>query len=103
VNPPQLVRQAARTCMISVKAHPLIHLIVNAFCPDLWFTYRLQQIQAQVASHLPTWLDRLAEAEAASALATFAALQPSHWPDPLTAIPSVTERRLARPKASPNC
>jgi DNA mismatch repair ATPase MutS len=90
VNPPQLVRQAARTLhAISVKAHPLIHLIVNAFCPwDLWFTYRLQQIQAQVASHLPTWLDRLAEAEAASALATFAALQPSyHWPDPLTVDP----------------
>ena len=90
VNPPQLVRQAARTLhAISVKAHPLIHLIVNAFCPwDLWFTYRLQQIQAQVASHLPTWLDRLAEAEAASALATFAALQPSyHWPNPLTVDP----------------
>ncbi|HSL04665.1 MAG TPA: MutS family DNA mismatch repair protein [Nitrospiraceae bacterium] len=88
VNPPQLVRQAARTLhAISVKAHPLIHLIVNAFCPwDLWFTYRLQQIQAQVADHLPIWLDRLAEVEAASALATFAALHPSYrWPTPLTA------------------
>ena len=90
VNPPQLVRQAARILhAISVKAHPLIHLIVNAFCPwDLWFTYRLQQIQAQVASHLPIWLDRVAEVEAASALATFAALHPSyHWPDPITADP----------------
>ena len=88
VNPPQLVRQAARILhAISVKAHPLIHLIINAFCPwDLWFTYRLQQIQAQVASHLPTWLDRVAEVEAASALATFAALHPSyHWPAPITA------------------
>ncbi len=88
VNPPRLVRQAARTLhAISVKAHPLIHLAINAFCPwDLWFTYRLQQIQAQVATHLPTWLDRLAEVEAASALATFAALHPSYrWPDPFTA------------------
>ena len=88
VNPPQLVRQAARILhAISVKAHPLIHLIINAFCPwDLWFTYRLQQIQAQVASHLPTWLDRVAEVEAASALATFAALHPSyHWPAPIAA------------------
>jgi hypothetical protein len=86
VNPPRLVRQAARILhAISVKAHPLIHLIVNAFCPwDLWFTYRLQQIQAQVAGHLPAWLDRLAEVEAASALATFAALHPSYrWPNPL--------------------
>ena len=90
MNPPQLVRQAARTLhAISVKAHPLIHLAVNAFCPwDLWFTHRLQQIQAQVAGNLPTWLDRLAEVEAASALATFAALHPSYrWPDPLTADP----------------
>jgi len=90
VNPPQLVREAARTLhAISVKAHPLIHLAINALCPwDLWFTYRLQRIQAQVAVHLPTWLDRLAEVEAASALATFAALHPSYrWPEPLTADP----------------
>jgi hypothetical protein len=90
VNPPQLVRQAARTLhAISIKAHPVIHLIVNALCPwDLWFTYRLQRIQAQVAAHLPTWMDRLAEVEAASALATFAALHPSYrWPDPLTTDP----------------
>ena len=90
MNPPKLVRQAARTLhAISVKAHPLIHLAVNAFCPwDLWFTHRLQQIQAQVAGNLPTWLDRLAEVEAASALATFAALHPSYrWPNPLTADP----------------
>ena len=90
VNPPQLVRQAARTLhAISVKAHPVIHLIVNAVCPwDLWFTYRLRRIQAQVEAHLPTWMDRLAEVEAASAIATFASLHPSyHWPDPLTTDP----------------
>ncbi|MEP6957628.1 MAG: MutS family DNA mismatch repair protein [Nitrospirota bacterium] len=90
VNPPQLVRQAARTLhALSVKAHPVIHLLVNAVFPwDLWFTYRLQRIQAQVAAHLPTWMDRLAEVEAASALATFAALHPAYrWPDPLTTDP----------------
>jgi len=90
VNPPQLVRQAARTLhAISVKAHPVLHLLVNALCPwDLWFTYRLQQIQSRVAAHLPTWLDRLAQVEAASALATFASLHPAyHWPTPLTTDP----------------
>ncbi len=63
--------------------------LVNAVFPwDLWFTYRLQRIQAQVAAHLPTWMDRLAEVEAASALATFAALHPAYrWPDPLTDRP----------------
>ncbi|NWF73197.1 MAG: hypothetical protein HXY51_09200 [Nitrospirae bacterium] len=100
MNPPQLVRKAARTLhAISVKAHPVIHLIVNALCPwDLWFTYRLRQIQAQAAAHLPTWLDRLAEVEAASALATFAALHPSYrWPNPLTADPqrNGTQARLS--------
>jgi len=90
MNPPRLVRQAARTLhAISVKAHPLIHLAANVFFPwDLWFTYRLRKIQSQVAAHLPVWLDRLAEVEAASGLATFAALHPSyHWPEPLTADP----------------
>ncbi len=90
VNPPRLVRRAARTLhAISIKAHPLVHLIVNALCPwDLWFTYRLQRIQTQVAGHLPIWMDRLAEVEAASALATFAALHPSYrWPDPPPADP----------------
>ena len=90
MNPPQLVRRAARTLhAISVKAHPLIHLAVNAICPwDLWFTSRLQRIQTQVTTHLPIWLDRLAEVEAASALATFAALHPSYrWPDPIPADP----------------
>ena len=100
VNPPQLVRQAARTLhAISVKAHPVIHLMANAFCPwDLWFTYRLQQIQAQVAAHLPTWLDRLAEVEAASALATFAALHPSYrWP---VSLPSDPQRNGAQSRLS---
>ena len=105
VNPPQLVREAARTLhAVSVKAHPLIHLAVNALCPwDLWFTYRLQRIQAQVAVHLPTWLDRLAEVEAASALATFAALHPSyHWPSHSLPIQDITERWPDfRPKTSP--
>jgi hypothetical protein len=107
VNPPRLVRQAARTLhAISVKAHPLIHLAANTFCPwDLWFTYRLQRIQTQVTAHLPTWMDRLAEVEAASALATFAALHPSYrWPDPLTADPlrnGALARLLAKDLAHP--
>ena len=87
-NPPRLVRQAARVLhAISIKAHPLVHLVVNALCPwDLWFTRRLQQIQQQVGTQLPLWLDRLAEVEAASSLATFADLHPTYaWPTPQTA------------------
>jgi hypothetical protein len=86
-NPPKLVRRAARTLhAISVKAHPLVHLLVNAICPwDLWWMRQLHQIQKQVGALLPTWLDRLAEVEAAAALATFADLHPAYaWPTPQT-------------------
>jgi DNA mismatch repair ATPase MutS len=86
-NPPKLVRHAARTLhAISIKAHPLVHLLVNALCPwDLWWMRQLQQIQKRVSALLPTWLDRLAEVEAAAALATFADLHPAYaWPIPHT-------------------
>ena len=86
--PVRLIRQAARTLhAISVKAHPVVHLIGNALCPwDLWFARRLGQIQDQIRDHLPLWLDRLAEVEAAAALATFADLHPTYiWPTALQA------------------
>ncbi|MBX3331592.1 MAG: hypothetical protein KF722_14385 [Nitrospira sp.] len=82
------LQQAARTLhAISIKAHPLVHLAVNALCPwDLWFTRRLIHIQHKIKNALPQWLDCLAEVEAASALATFAYLHPNYtWPGPLIA------------------
>ena len=87
-KPSHHVKQAARTLhAISIKAHPLVHLAINALCPwDLWFTRRLIRIQQEVKSHLPLWLDCLAEVEAASALATFAYLHSTYvWPTPITA------------------
>jgi hypothetical protein len=89
-RPSRHLQRAARTLhAISIKAHPLVHLAINALCPwDLWFTRRLQQIQRDIRSHLPQWLDCLAEMEAASALATFAYLHPTYvWP-----IPRVTAK-----------
>jgi hypothetical protein len=80
------VKRAARTLhAISIKAHPLVHLAINALCPwDLWFTRRVIRIQQDIKNHLPLWLDCLAEVEAASALATFAFLHPDYvWPSPL--------------------
>jgi hypothetical protein len=105
--PSVLVRRVARVLHgISVKAHPLIHLLCNALCPwDLFFAARLQQMQQLVQALLPMWLDRLAEVEAASALATFAYLHPSYvWPSPRTtggrengAGPSYTAGDLGHP------
>lgn len=82
-RPSRHVARAARVMhAISIKAHPLVHIVINALCPwDLWFTKRLQQIQSDIGRHLPTWLDCLAEVEAASALATFADLHREYgWP-----------------------
>jgi hypothetical protein len=77
-----LARTARTLHALSIKAHPLVHLAVNALCPwDLWFTKQLHQTQQRIGRHLPNWLDCLAEIEAASALANFASLHPHYtWP-----------------------
>lgn len=111
VSPTQQLKEAARTLhAISIKAHPLVHLAINAIGPwDLWFLRRLIHIQDQIQQALPQWLDALAEVEAASALATFAYLHPDYiWPTPLTITDGQPERpptlrasRLAHPLLPP--
>ena len=88
-SPSSFTRHIARIFHgISVKAHPLIHLGLNALVPwDLFFAFRLRQFQERVRTRLPLWLDRLAEVEAASALATFAYLHPEYaWPTPAPSL-----------------
>jgi MutS-like protein len=88
-SPSSFTRHIARIFhAISVKAHPLVHLAFNVLCPwDLFFTFRLRRVQGQVRDRLPIWLDRLAEVEAASALATFAHLHPHYeWPTPSASV-----------------
>jgi DNA-binding PadR family transcriptional regulator len=101
------VKRVARTLhAISIKANPLAHLVLNALCPwDLWFARRLLSIQTAVRHHLPVWLDRLAEVEAACALANFSHLHPDYtWPTlipPATSqqatVASITAERLGHP------
>jgi len=107
----QLARAARTLHAISIKAHPLVHLAVNALCPwDLWFLRRLIHTQHEIKQALPQWLNCLAEIEAAAALATFAYLHPDYaWPTPLTPIgeqngisPSLQAGRLAHPLVSAN-
>jgi DNA mismatch repair ATPase MutS len=112
VSPTQQLKDAARTLhAISIKAHPLVHLTMNAIGPwDLWFLRRLIHIQDRIQQALPEWLDALAEVEAASALATFAYLHPDYiWPTPLTITdgqeelpPAIRASRLAHPLLSPD-
>jgi hypothetical protein len=110
VSPTVQLTHAARTLhAISIKAHPLVHLMVNALCPwDLWFLRRLIHIQQDIKQALPQWLNCLAEIEAASALATFAYLHPDYaWPTPLAMSgehngisPTLHADRLAHPLLS---
>lgn len=102
-RPSTHVAQAARILhAISIKAHPLVHLAVNALGPwDLWWTRRLRHIQRDIRHRLPTWLDRLAEIEAASALATFADLHRDYaWPTP-AADGSLRATHLGHPLLPP--
>lgn len=102
----QLTRVARTLHAISIKAHPLVHLMVNALCPwDLWFLRRLMHAQREIQQTLPQWLNCLAEVEAASALATFAYLHSDYaWPTPITVSgeqngvsPTLQADRLAHP------
>jgi DNA mismatch repair ATPase MutS len=86
INPSRSLAEAASLlARLSIKAHPLVHYFLNALGPwDLYYTYRLQGLQDRIAQAVPTWLDILAEFEAASALANFAYLHPAYcWPEPM--------------------
>ncbi len=82
-RPSRSLKQAASLMnRLSVRAHPLVHYLINAIGPwDLFHTYRLQQLQDRIASVAPLWFELLAELDAAASLAAFAHLHPDYlWP-----------------------
>lgn len=82
-SPSASLKQAASIMnRLSVRAHPLVHYLINAIVPwDLAHTYRLQQLQDRIAAIAPLWFETLAELDAAASLATFAYLHPDYpWP-----------------------
>lgn len=82
-RPSRSLKQAASLMnRLSVRAHPLVHYLINAIGPwDLFHTYRLQQLQDRIAAIAPLWFELLAELDAAASLATFAHLHPTYlWP-----------------------
>ncbi len=86
-RPSEHVKRFAPVCQaLSVRAHPLVHLAINAVGPwDLWWIARFRTLHKQVLPDIPTWLDKLAELEAASALGNFAYLNPAYrWPSLLS-------------------
>ncbi len=70
----RLARIAAAT---GVQGNPLLVLLLNALLPwGLYFAWRLEQEKQTLTALLPDWLDRWAELEALSSLATYGALNP---------------------------
>ena len=104
-RPTHSLRKLSRICQgLSVKAHPLIHLGLNALVPwDLWFVGKLDRLITRLRTTLPEWLDTIGILDAASALARFAYLNPDYlWPqleagntDPATR--GLTTRGLGHP------
>ncbi len=81
--PTTYLKRLSRTCQgLSVKAHPLVHLGLNAIIPwDLLFVGKLQRLHVTLQQQLPNWLAIIGHLDAASALARFAYLNPDyHWP-----------------------
>ena len=104
-RPTICLKQLGRICQgLSVKAHPLIHLGLNALIPwDLVFVRRLDRLIKNLQHILPTWLTIIGRLDAASALARFAYINPNYqWPhleiftetDPQ---PGITTQELGHP------
>jgi MutS-like protein len=82
-RPTQSLKQLSRICQgLSVKAHPLVHLGLNALVPwDLWFVGKLNRLISRLRTTLPDWLDTIGTMDAAGALARYAYLNPDYlWP-----------------------
>jgi hypothetical protein len=84
-RPSRQIRRIRRICAaLSVRAHPLIHLGLNAIGPwDVWWMDRFERRRRALIAQLPLWTDALAELDAAGTLATLAFLNPDYtWPVP---------------------
>lgn len=106
-RPSTWIRRLARTYgALSIRAHPLVQLAINAVVPwDLAWTWRFERLRHHLAQRLETWMDRLATIEAGSALGNLAFLNPDYtWPrlhggDGTTAdtTPGLTARAIGHP------
>ena len=109
-RPSTALRTLARLCHgLSVKAHPLVHLVLNAIVPwDLVLTLRLTKVCDSLQPTLPIWLDRIATIDAAASLANFAYLNPTYqWPvrEPLAIDkhpPGIKAKNLGHPLIPPD-
>jgi hypothetical protein len=108
IRPTACLKQLGRICQgLSVKAHPLVHLGLNAVFPwDLIYVGKLNRLITALHDTLPTWLGTIGQFDAASALARFAYVNPDYqWPQletPNTSEhqPGLTTQGLGHPLIS---
>jgi len=82
-QPSHAITQLARICSgLSVKGHPLIHIVINLIVPwDMAWTWYLHTVCQRLRPMLPVWLEQVAVLDAAMSLSTFAYLNPTYaWP-----------------------
>ena len=104
-RPTTCLKQLGRICQgLSVKAHPLIHLGLNALIPwDLVLVRRLDRLINNLQHILPAWLMIIGRLDAASALARFAYINPDYqWPQlevmtEKNSKPGITTQKLGHP------
>lgn len=77
-RPTTHLRRVARLAAATgAQGNPVVALLLNAVVPwGLYFAWQLGQEKAVLATLLPEWLERWAELETSSSLATFGALNP---------------------------
>ncbi|MCI0393450.1 MAG: hypothetical protein L0332_33100 [Chloroflexi bacterium] len=62
-----------------LRGNPLVWLALNVAVPwDFYFAYRLGQLKADIAHHLPVWMDAWIELEALGSLANLATVNPDY-------------------------
>ncbi|UCH90575.1 MAG: hypothetical protein JSU60_05530 [Nitrospirota bacterium] len=107
-RPTSSLKQLGRICHgLSVKAHPLIHLALNALIPwDLIYVGKLHRLITTLHETLPKWLEAIGQLDAASAMARFAYVNPDYqWPHLETTHgpehpPGITARDIGHPLIS---
>jgi hypothetical protein len=72
----------------TLERNGLIWLLLNLCVPwDFYLALHFNRYRAQIATHLPNWLDTWFELEALNSLATFAYLHPHYvWPEVYDAL-----------------
>lgn len=98
-RPSAQIRQVGRiVSAVSLRGNPLLWFLINAAVPwDMYFAYRLNRRKAEIAAHLPRWLDVWFELESVCSLATFAYLNPEFTFPVLVDAPVFKSEQIGHP------